>query len=992
MKKISYRIGLMVLLLLQYWSVSAQTFTAQEYEKALWMTTRFYGGQRVGENNWFLSGHLPQELPSDVNYVNLPLSENLRGKNYIGENDNGYDISGGWFDAGDNIVFGETQFYSAYMLLKAYVEFPQGYDDYYSFDYNGYIASGDWTFEGSKGAPNGIPDVVDEVKHATDFFIKCAKDDNTFYYQKGTFQQDHKYWVTAVLNSVLDSGVGGLGRSIKKNPNGASMASFCGASLALMARVYAKYDQAYADQCLVAAKHAYAYAKAHPGVQSGSGAYGSNNNWKDDYATMCAELYWTTGVESYKNEVINYKVGTSNYQTDISFNYSFDYSNNGEIAIYNLALMGHSNAKSVLQDIVTEKYKGNTSNGIYQGGNVGWGPVRYNANSSLIVALNQKLQLNGQLPTSGSQIDQYILDNIDWILGNNSQNTSFIVGFKPTSLNNVGSPSYPHHRNLWLIDNNPASLVGKTIPLKNRQAGLMVGGNRTAFDDNPAKFEHSEGGIDYNACLVGALAYIKAVVSPVDTNKFNAGSKPDLGDDQSICGLSSILLDANVPTDGVKQFTWLKGNAVVKARSKTGNTFEVADAGEYTCVIDSLDEWETSDKILILDQINTPDLGDDFELCKPSVVVLNGSVDGAGLQYEWTKDSETLPETSSSLTIVAAGEYSVIVSASGCSSKSDIITVTSSLPVVKGGSTCNGSIELEVLSEGGPYEWFTDLEGGNSIHEGVTFNVTPSQSTTYYVKDAGSQEVIVGPSSAPCTGTTEQGTRTEQKITAYQDFDLVSAKLMQSSYGGSGEQSFQIELWSDNNNSPGVKLKTGDLSSFKIPAQYASEEITLPINLAITGDASGVSYWLKLISGSDIASMQCSAAYTNNGNGIMDISGSRHDNNTSSNYGMFYNILVSTGSDCDRAPVEANVDCVLDVADGVEVQQYSVSPNPFDDVVSIQGVACDVYVFDVAGKLITRVSKLDATYQLDLSQYPNGIYTLKMINELGVETQRITKQ
>ncbi len=346
---------------------SAQNFTAEEYKKALWMSTRMYGGQRSGENNWLVYNHLPTGVNST-----------LKGKCFIDDKDtDGYDLSGGWHDAGDHVKFGHTQFYSAYMLLKAYVEFPTGYDDYYNYNYEGYKNSGDWTWEGNGHVPNGIPDLLEEVKHATDFFIKCAKNSSTFYYQVGQGTPDHAQWVTAVKMQTLPIAQGGQTRVVYKNPADASMASFCGATLALMSRVYKKFDPVYANLCLQHATYAYDYAKAHPGVAAtgDGGFYTANGNWKDDYATLCAELFWATQDITYKTEALNFSIAQNPGAADIYGNsYGFDYSNNGDIAIYNLALLGKTNAQTIFNNIITNYYLGNVqADGQFNGGNTTWG-------------------------------------------------------------------------------------------------------------------------------------------------------------------------------------------------------------------------------------------------------------------------------------------------------------------------------------------------------------------------------------------------------------------------------------------------------------------------------------------------------------------------------------------------------------------------------------------------------------------------------------------
>ena len=60
------------------------------------------------------------------------------------------------------------------------------------------------------------------------------------------------------------------------------------------------------------------------------------------------------------------------------------------------------------------------------------------------------------------------------------------------------------------------------IPTRNAQFGFL--GGSSGYDPNTLKngktpdYEITEGGIDYNAGLVGALAYIVSKTAPVDTN------------------------------------------------------------------------------------------------------------------------------------------------------------------------------------------------------------------------------------------------------------------------------------------------------------------------------------------------------------------------------------------------------------------------------------------------------------------------------------------
>jgi hypothetical protein len=60
------------------------------------------------------------------------------------------------------------------------------------------------------------------------------------------------------------------------------------------------------------------------------------------------------------------------------------------------------------------------------------------------------------------------------------------------------------------------------IPERNKFFGYIVGGSWTSdnYKDSIRKYEFTEGGLDYNAGLVGALGYIVSKLDPADTSNF----------------------------------------------------------------------------------------------------------------------------------------------------------------------------------------------------------------------------------------------------------------------------------------------------------------------------------------------------------------------------------------------------------------------------------------------------------------------------------------
>lgn len=949
----------------------SQGFTATEYKKALWMTARAYGGQRSGPNNWLLYNHLPAGV--DAKYKGLAFIED--------KDTDGYDVSGGWHDCGDHVKFGHTEFYSAYVLLKAYAEFPRGYDDYYSHDYKGYGTSGIWSWEGGKHDPNGIPDILDEVKHATDYFIKCARNATTFYYQVGEGGPDHMEWVTAVKMQTLSVAKGGQTRKVFKNPADASMASFCGATLALMSRVYRKFDPVYADKCLAAALYAHKYAKDHPGTADpGDGAtyYQADKNWKDDFANVSAELFWATNNEDYKKDALAYSIASEPGQgADIYGNaYGFDYQNNGDIAIYNLAKLGKANGVAVFSKLVTDLYLAKTqTDGQFSGGNISWGPLRYNGNTALMVALWQKL--NGNTAT----VHKYIYDNIDYILGKNASNLSFVIGFGSKS------PKFPHHRNVYLNDDNPTDAVKRQmqIPVKNQQFGLMVGGTRdpSKFVDDVVTYTYTEGGIDYNAGLVGALGFINSVLSPVDTTKFG-NPTPDLGEARSICGVANLELDSKIATDGKKTFEWLKDGVQLYAPSTTRNKITVTQAGKYTCKLDSAGKWSTQASVNILGTLPDVALGGAKELCSPAMLTLNAGVSGTGLTYTWTRNGATIGDAlTPSYTVYTAGTYKVTVSASGCPSKSGEVVVSSKLPTVVNDTICKaGKAILSVSGNGGPYEWYDAPTGtGSALATGASYQPTITTSKTFYVKDASSISTTAGPSASNnnLAGGTNAGT-IGIKFTAAKAFTITQIKVIPIIYncGTSDKVSVQLKLTKG-----GTALTTytsdqvactGAQSGAPFTTSYLLNFPT-PIDIPAAGTyeltPAGGNQLVWFGSGANFATMDAA--------GIMDITDDTRDDQATSFPGIF-DIKIQAGSSCDRAPVFAVLDpsptCTpTGIEEDMIANGLQIFPNPSTGSFHINATTTlDLRIVDDLGREVAQHTTSEAL-QFG-SNLPSGMYHL----------------
>lgn len=951
-------------------------FDNEQYQKALWMTGRFYGAQRSGAgHNWLIAEHEPTKTTGTTG---ANLKAFVKGQDFVKDADGSYDLTGGWVDCGDNVKFGQTEFYSGYMLALGYSEFPNGYDDFYSQNYEGYIGASDYTWEGKKGKPNGIPDILDELKYATDFFIKCVRDKNTFYYQVGDGNADHAVWCTSSVKATLSNSNGGEAdgsRPVSKaNGKTTSMTSFCGATLAIMSRVYRPYDSDYADKCLEKAKVAYEYVMGTPMGNTGVGFYPAKPKYESDIVCLAMELYRATNDKTYLETARQYAAFMASEKT-FNHNYSLNYNNTEDLACYLMAMYDNdANAKTALQ-FFCDLYKP-ASGYFLNKQNGGWGILRFPANQAFVYALNEKVKGNT------TTLNPYALASIEYIMGSNGKKFSYIVGF------GQNHPKFPHHRNFYGLDNDDE---GNLAPQdKFMQFGYLVGGsiNDGAYTDSEKEYTFSEGGIDYNAGLVSALGYINSILNPVGPNKFGHPT-PDLGAERSICGENSIILDSKIPADGKKKFTWKKDGTQLVSNT-TASTYEIKEAGVYECVVDSAGEWETSGKVTISGELPEVAL-ESGELCNPATITLDATVDAKGVSYQWSADAKAIEgATSATYTVNKAGSYACKISIPGCGSKTVESEITSKLPVVEDAeSASNGDVTLKVLSEG-EYEWYDTPEGGTPLFTGSVFKTKISADKNFYVADAGAMSTVVGPTSTTFSSKPSGRNKVGAKFSAEKAAQITGITIdVEQVYYNDGAPKSAVAVLSHNGKettytseaipAPGAGKNKFDFSNNPIEISEAGNyELTITIdNRAISLYEGGPAY----------------SSFKGNGNPLTFTGASDGQNNP---FPGFFDWEVSAGSGCARAIVKAvlgnnNTDDVPTLAS----ESTRIYPNPASDVLYVEMLNSDenatVKIISVDGKVVLekQLNNENSANGINIANIANGIYTVTVNSESANDTFRL---
>lgn len=431
---------------------------APNHAEALQKSLYFYEAQRSG----------PLPLQRQVTW---------RGDSAGGDGgDMGVDLSGGYYDAGDHIKFAFPLSASLTVLSWGGIEYKQGY-----------VRSGQWA------------QYLDTLRWGTDWLMKAHTAPNELYAQVGEGELDHASWSPPETMTMPRRAF-----KITREAPGSDLAGEAAAALAAAAIVFREEDPAYAQRLLEHARQLFAFAIQFQGRYSDSvlaaqSYYESHTGFWDELVWAAAWLYRATGQASYlaQAEALYRKHLLGKYQPSTL---SWDDKRPGAAVL--LAGLTQKeeyrrDAEAVL-DFWTVGYNGRRI--YYSPGGLAWltswGSLRYTATTALLAFIYSDL-VN---PTKTVYRD-FAVRQINYILGDNPAQRSYMVGFGPNS------PKNPHHRGAHA---SPTGDIKQPVTNTHVLYGALVGGPKQpddfAYADDREDQHGNEVALDYNAGLTGALA------------------------------------------------------------------------------------------------------------------------------------------------------------------------------------------------------------------------------------------------------------------------------------------------------------------------------------------------------------------------------------------------------------------------------------------------------------------------------------------------------
>ncbi|KHG22873.1 hypothetical protein F383_28599 [Gossypium arboreum] len=479
-----------------------------DYSDALSKSILFFEGQRSGV---------------------LPRDQRMKWREDSGLSDGrsmyNMDLTGGYFDAGDNVKFGFPMAFTTTMLAWSVIEF------------------------GELMPPSELRNALVAIRWGTDYLLKTVSQPNRIFVQcsasssngNGPFisvvgdpYKDHNCWErpedmdTARTVYAVDA------------PNPASeVAAETAAALAASSMAFRSVDPGYAQTLLRNSVRVFQYA------DNFRGAYSDNSNVRDgacpfycDFSGYQDELLWGAAWlrrASQDNSYLNYiEINGKTLGADDNINeFGWDNKHAGlNVLVSKEALEGNMyslqsykvSADSFMCTLIPDS---SSSHIDYTPGGLIYKPGGSNLQHATTISFLLLVYANyldrtsqtvncGNLIASPLSLRTIAKNQADYILGDNPKGLSYMVGYGnrfPQRIHHRGSslPSVKDHPQ-FIACKEGSTYFNSTNPNPNVLVGAIVGGpgEDDVYDDDRADFRKSEPTTYINAPFVGVLAYFAA--------------------------------------------------------------------------------------------------------------------------------------------------------------------------------------------------------------------------------------------------------------------------------------------------------------------------------------------------------------------------------------------------------------------------------------------------------------------------------------------------
>ncbi|XP_022727945.1 endoglucanase 11-like [Durio zibethinus] len=444
----------------------------------------------------------------------LPYNQRVTWRGHSGLTDGleqGVDLVGGYYDAGDHVKFGLPMAFTVTMLSWSIIEFRDQ------------IAKA-----------GELEHALEAVKWGTDYFIKAHTSRNVLWAEVGDGDTDHYCW-----QRPEDMTTSRQAYKIDENNPGSDLAGETAAAMAAASIVFKKTNPRYSHLLLHHAQELFEFGDKYRGKYDGSvgvvkGYYASVSGYMDELLWAALWLHQATDKEEYLKYVINkaHCFGGIGWAMT-EFSWDVKYAGVQVIASKLLEKQNHKQHAHILNQYRSkaEYYlcsclnKNNASNNIDRtpGGLLyirRWNNMQYVSTAVFLLTLYSDFlrDSNKLLECPAGTVDhegilKFAKSQVDYILGSNSMNMSYLVGYGskyPTRVHHRGASIVSYRENKGFIGciQGYDNWYSRQEPNPNVLVGALVGGPdcQDNFMDQRDNYMLTEACTYNTAPLVGVFA------------------------------------------------------------------------------------------------------------------------------------------------------------------------------------------------------------------------------------------------------------------------------------------------------------------------------------------------------------------------------------------------------------------------------------------------------------------------------------------------------
>jgi hypothetical protein len=422
----------------------------------------------------FYEFQMSGELPDNIR-------NNWRGDSCLDDgSDVSLDLTGGWFDAGDHVKFNLPMAYTVAMLAWTVYEYKDALEK-----------SGQLTY------------VMDQIKWVSDYLIRCHPEKNVYYYQVGSGNGDHRWWVPA---ECIDLQAERPSYKVDMSNPGSTVTAETAAALAATAVVFKDSDPSYSALCLQHAKDLFDFAeatKSDKGYTAALNFYTSHSGWYDEFSWAGAWIYLAGGGQTYLDKAEEYvsEWGLESQTPYIAYSWGHCWDD----VHYGAAVLLAKITNDTFYKETIERHFDHWTTGfndnkiLYTPKGLAhltdWGALRHSTTTAFLACVYSDWE--GCPSGKAKTYRDFAKSQADYALG--SSGRSYVCGF------GTNPPKSPHHRT---AHSSWCDTMKKPTEHRHILYGALVGGpdSSDGYTDDVANYVNNEVACDYNAGFVGLLA------------------------------------------------------------------------------------------------------------------------------------------------------------------------------------------------------------------------------------------------------------------------------------------------------------------------------------------------------------------------------------------------------------------------------------------------------------------------------------------------------